>query len=69
MMAQELNTNFERQPEWIPALRWRAGIVLEGRDLKKNYGSGAKNLAVLVDANIILRARRDDCDRGPIRRG
>ena len=31
-----------------------AGIVLEGRELKKNYGSGPKTLAVLVDANIIL---------------
>ena len=30
-------------------------IVLEGRGLKKTYGAGPRNLAVLVDANLILR--------------
>jgi lipoprotein-releasing system ATP-binding protein len=32
-----------------------ASIVLETRGLKKVYGSGEKSLAVLVDANLILR--------------
>jgi lipoprotein-releasing system ATP-binding protein len=33
----------------------RASVVLETRGLKKSYGSGEKSLAVLVDANLILR--------------
>jgi lipoprotein-releasing system ATP-binding protein len=32
-----------------------AGIVLEGRNLKKSYGTGTKILDVLLDANITLR--------------
>jgi lipoprotein-releasing system ATP-binding protein len=32
-----------------------AGVVLEARELKKTYGSGQKNLTVLVNANLILR--------------
>jgi lipoprotein-releasing system ATP-binding protein len=32
-----------------------ASVVLETRGLKKTYGSGEKSLAVLVDANLILR--------------
>jgi lipoprotein-releasing system ATP-binding protein len=32
-----------------------ASVVLETRGLKKVYGSGEKSLAVLVDANLILR--------------
>src|ERR1700687_5787989 len=32
-----------------------AEAVLEGRSLKKVYGSGAQSLAVLVDANLSLR--------------
>lgn len=54
MMAQELNTNFGGTGMDSGAAL-SAGIVLEGRNLKKNYGSGPKTLAVLVDANIILR--------------
>jgi lipoprotein-releasing system ATP-binding protein len=33
----------------------QANVVLETRGLKKTYGSGEKSLAVLVDANLILR--------------
>ncbi|MEQ1354489.1 MAG: ATP-binding cassette domain-containing protein, partial [Candidatus Acidiferrum sp.] len=54
MMAQELNDNFGGTGMDSGAAL-SAGIVLEGRNLKKNYGSGPKTLAVLVDANIILR--------------
>lgn len=32
-----------------------ARVVLESRGLKKTYGSGAKNIPVLLDANLILR--------------
>ncbi len=32
-----------------------AGVVLESRGLKKTYGSGAKSISVLADANLILR--------------
>ena len=32
-----------------------ARVVLESRGLKKTYGTGAKNVPVLVDANLILR--------------
>jgi lipoprotein-releasing system ATP-binding protein len=32
-----------------------AGVILESRGLKKNYGSGAKSIAVLLNANLILR--------------
>src|SRR2546425_4574681 len=32
-----------------------AGIVLETRNLRKTYGSGEKSLAVLVNADLILR--------------
>lgn len=54
MMAQELNTNFGGTGIDSGAAL-SAGIVLEGRNLKKNYGSGPRTLAVLVDASIILR--------------
>ena len=54
MMAQELSTNFGGTGRDSGAAL-SAGIVLEGRNLKKNYGSGPRTLAVLVDANIILR--------------
>src|SRR6266849_1322750 len=30
-------------------------VVLESRGLKKTYGSGAKSISVLADANLILR--------------
>jgi lipoprotein-releasing system ATP-binding protein len=30
-------------------------VVLESRGLRKTYGSGAKNIPVLLDANLILR--------------
>lgn len=53
-MAQELNTNFGGTGIDSGAAL-SAGIVLEGRNLKKNYGSGPRTLAVLVDASIILR--------------
>lgn len=53
-MAQELNTNFGGTGTDSGAAL-SAGIVLEGRNLKKNYGSGLKTLAVLVDVNISLR--------------
>src|SRR2546425_8758042 len=32
-----------------------AGVVLETRNLRKTYGSGEKSLAVLVNADLILR--------------
>src|SRR5215472_11155618 len=32
-----------------------AAVVLEARNLKKTYGSGARSLPVLLDANLILR--------------
>src|SRR5947207_2360762 len=32
-----------------------ARVVLESRGLKKTYGSGAKNIPVLLDANLTLR--------------
>src|SRR5260370_12099266 len=32
-----------------------ASVVLESRGLKKTYGSGAKSICVLADANLILR--------------
>jgi lipoprotein-releasing system ATP-binding protein len=32
-----------------------AGVVLESRGLKKTYGSGARSIPVLLDANLILR--------------
>jgi lipoprotein-releasing system ATP-binding protein len=54
MMAQELNTNFTGTGTDSGAPR-SARIVLEGRNLKKNYGSGAKTLPVLVDASITLQ--------------
>ena len=53
-MAQELNTNFSGARTNSGAAV-AAGIVLEGRNLKKNYGSGPKTLPVLIDANITLR--------------
>ena len=53
-MAQDLNANFTSAGKDLGAVV-SAQIVLEGRNLKKSYGSGAKTLAVLVDANIILR--------------
>jgi lipoprotein-releasing system ATP-binding protein len=31
------------------------GVVLEARNLKKSYGRGGKNLAVLTDASLVLR--------------
>src|SRR5450432_3453749 len=54
MMAQELNTNFTGTgaDSGAPV---SARIVLEGRHLKKNYGSGTKSLPVLVDASITLQ--------------
>ena len=53
-MAQELNTNFTGTgaDSGAPV---SARIVLEGRHLKKNYGSGTKSLPVLVDASITLQ--------------
>src|SRR5450432_2291568 len=33
-----------------------SAVVLEGRNLKKTYGSGERSLSILVDANVSLRA-------------
>jgi lipoprotein-releasing system ATP-binding protein len=53
------------QNELNPALGWRqvlakspsaSGVVLEGRNLQKTYGSGARSLSILVDANVSLQA-------------
>lgn len=52
-MAQELNTDFTGTGT-DSGTALSARIVLEGRNLKKNYGSASKTLAVLVDANISL---------------
>jgi lipoprotein-releasing system ATP-binding protein len=32
-----------------------ASVILEGRNLKKTYGSGEKSLSILADANLILQ--------------
>jgi lipoprotein-releasing system ATP-binding protein len=54
MMAQVLNTNFTGTgtDSGAPV---STRIVLEGRNLKKSYGSGTKTLPVLVDASITLQ--------------
>jgi lipoprotein-releasing system ATP-binding protein len=54
MTAQNINVNFGAAQNAASGLL-TAEIVLEGRSLKKTYGSGTKSLAVLVDANISLR--------------
>src|SRR5437879_12425696 len=33
----------------------KAGVILQSQGLKKTYGSGAKNIPVLLDANLTLR--------------
>jgi lipoprotein-releasing system ATP-binding protein len=33
-----------------------SAVVLEGRNLKKTYGSGERSLSILVDANVSLQA-------------
>ena len=55
MMTASANSNFSA-PDSGGSAATRTGIVLEGRHLKKSYGTGAKILDVLVDANIVLRA-------------
>lgn len=46
-----------RTVESEPAAEWRdAARVLEARNLRKVYGSGARSLNVLVDVNLQLRA-------------
>src|SRR5260370_38214629 len=46
-----------------------AGVVLESRGLKKTYGSGAKSISVLAEANLFLREGGDGCRRPPLGRG
>jgi lipoprotein-releasing system ATP-binding protein len=53
MTAHEANTN-AISAEFPAAGADSRAVVLEGRNLKKIYGLGAKSLPVLVDANIIL---------------
>jgi lipoprotein-releasing system ATP-binding protein len=57
MMTASANSNFSVEDSGRNAgqLASGAGIVLEGRNLKKTYGAGTKILDVLVDANITLR--------------
>ena len=52
MMMADANTTFNAASLAKDAAL--GTIVLEGRHLKKNYGAGAKTLAVLVDASIAL---------------
>jgi lipoprotein-releasing system ATP-binding protein len=56
MMTLDANSKFRAAPSSASAAQLAAAapVVLEGRHLKKNYGSGPKILPVLVDVNISL---------------
>ncbi len=53
-MAQN-DANPDRTIHHASAAASDAAVVLEGRGLKKTYGSGARSLQVLADANLSLR--------------
>jgi lipoprotein-releasing system ATP-binding protein len=57
MMTASANSNVKAGDSGRSAAQsaTNGAIVLEGRNLKKSYGTGAKILDVLVDANIVLR--------------
>src|SRR6202521_1342095 len=50
------NSNPDQATHLVPAMALHsAAAVLEARSLKKVYGSGAKSLPILVDANLSLQ--------------
>jgi lipoprotein-releasing system ATP-binding protein len=54
MMQSDANPDPTMQNASVTTAR-AAAVVLEARGLKKNYGSGAQSLQILVDANLSLQ--------------
>jgi len=48
-------TENPQDAKWSKNHPQQAGVVLETRGLRKVYGSGERNLPILVDANLILQ--------------